>query len=74
MNMCKIVPQPFPAVYSNPNRYFPAYKDSPHKQPKPTHTIIPSYSLPCGSLAVIHKGSSESRSSVRMLREDKEEV
>lgn len=35
MNVCKIVPQSFPPVYSNPNRYFSAYKESSHKQLKP---------------------------------------
>lgn len=35
MNVCKIVPQSFPPVYSNPNRYFAAHKESSHKQLKP---------------------------------------
>lgn len=73
MNVCKIVPQSFPPVYSNPNRYFSAHKESSHKQLKP-HSIIPSYSLPCGSLALGQKGSSESKSSDRALRKDKGRV
>lgn len=70
MNMYKKEPQAFSPVYSNPNRYFSAHKESPHKQPEYTHTIIASLSLPCGSLAVKHKGSTESRSAGKMLRKD----